>query len=91
MSAGTIGILWFVFGALLSVLLPFGRELFDSGAAFEWRKLVGQLLAVVAVIAGQVIGISEQLVGASAVVAFAAGMGVSFMGRQAQKTYDALR
>ncbi len=91
MNEQTVVVLWFVAGASLSVVLPFTREWLASKAAFDWRKLVGQGLAVVAVVAAQVVGLSEQLGGATAVIAFAAGMGVSFAGRQGQKVADAYR
>lgn len=90
MDSETAVILWFLLGAILSVVLPYARAYFEESAPFEWRKLVGQLIAVAAVIAGQVIGISEQLTGATAVVAFAAGMGASYMGRQGQKAVVAI-
>ncbi len=91
MDTSTIVALWFIGGAVASVLLPFVRETLDQGVKFDWRKLVGQLLAVVGVIAGQAVGLFDQLQGVPVVVAFAAGWGISGAGRQAQKAYDALR
>ena len=91
MSEQSISVIWFIVGAILSVALPFLREYVDSGSKFQLRKLIGQILALAATVAGQVLGIYDQLQGATPVIAFAAGMGISFAGRQAQKTFDAIR
>jgi O-antigen/teichoic acid export membrane protein len=91
MNEQYLSLILFTLGAIGSVAIPYFRELLESGAEFEWRKLVGQFLAVVSVIAGQAVGIFEQLQDANGVVAFAAGWGISAAGRQGQKVYDAVK
>lgn len=78
-------------GAVLSVLLPFLRNWVEEKAPFNWRQLVGQLLAAAIAILGQITGLAESLAGVGAVQAVAIGWGVSSMGRLAQKTYDLAR
>ena len=86
-----VTILLFSAGAFGSVLLPYLREFIDSDTEFNVRKLIGQLLAVAMVIAAQAVGLVDQLTEATPVLAFAAGWGVSNVGRQIQKTVDVVR
>lgn len=84
-------VLLFAAGALASVLLPYLREWLDERAPFDWRQLVGQLLAVLMVIAGQVTGLVESLSNATLAEAFYIGWGISSIGRFGQKAYDTAR
>jgi hypothetical protein len=74
-------------GVVLRIVLPYLQERIDTGAAFDWRFVVGQLV-------GAVIGLVPLLGGASflaelgamsVAVALAAGWGFADGGRTGQK------
>jgi len=81
----------FLLGAITSVLLPYLREWLDSKAAFDWRKVAGQLLATGGVVASQVVGLVDLLGDATLAQAFALGWGVNSLARFVQKSSDTIR
>lgn len=88
MTAATV---WFILGAVASVVLPYLREWLSAKQPFDWRKVVGQLLAAIGVIAGQIVGLADMLIGATAAEAFFIGWGISGGARFIQKSVDMIR
>ena len=91
MNESTRVLLVFVLGAILSVVLPWARDWLDSRDAFDWRKIVGQLLTVLMTIIGQVIGLVDALGDATTAEALAMGWFISSAGRLGQKSADVVR
>lgn len=91
MNDQLLSILLFAAGAVASALLPYVRAWLDSKEPFDWRQLVGQLVAVAITIAAQMTGIANMLARATLPEAFVLGWGISGIGRFGQKSYDLAR
>ena len=81
----------YVLGWALSIAWPFILARVADGAAFDWRMIVGRILAGLIGLVGFLAGDEAvaMLGGLSYVAAFLAGFGASQAGREVQKTTDA--
>ena len=91
MTEQTIATILFALGAVSSVLLPYLREWVASKQPFDWRMVIGQLLATAGTVAASIVGLVDSLGTAAPAEAFFLGWGVSSAGRFGQKVYDSVR
>lgn len=91
MSEQTLLIVLFVIGALARVVLPYLQVWLASREPFDWRQVVGQVLAAAIVIIPVLTGLADDLAQASQPAAVVIGWGAADIGRQGQKVFDQVR
>lgn len=91
MSEQLLLVILFVAGALARVVLPYLQVWLASREPFDWRQVIGQVLAAAIVIIPVLTNLSDQLAGASQPAAVVIGWGAADIGRQGQKVWDQWR
>ena len=77
----------FLAGAVARPALLYLREWLDSGTAFDWRFLIGQVVGVAVLLVPMIAWWAEQLAGATPYLALALGWAAADLGREAQKSF----
>jgi hypothetical protein len=77
----------FITGALLRPVLLYLRAWLDTRAVFDWRYLIGQIVAVAIAVIPVAMLWADQLTGVGAIAALALGWAAADIGRETQKTF----
>lgn len=82
----------YVAGAVVGVVWPYLRKWLETGAAFDYRMVVGKVVvALMGLLLLPTLGETlEALAGLGWVVAFGMGLAATTLGHEAQKTPEAI-
>ena len=83
----------YLLGAAVGVFYPFVRKWLEEGVAFDWRKVAGKAVATLlgVVLVPTFAATVEALGNMGLLLAFFAGLALTFVGHEAQQTPAAIR
>lgn len=83
----------YLLGAAAGVVVPFARKWLEEGITFDWRKVMGKVIAALLglALAPTFAETLESLGNLTLIFVFLSGLGATFVGYEAQKTPAAIQ